>query len=151
MRTTSSLFCSCRMGHHDALIGVEGAAVAVLVDPAELDAADFVAGIADAAPGLLITGAGASGGEQGCRVFWEESAHADAAVALVLPRELHPSLGMTQGCQALGDPLTITAAEGNLILEIEGPPRRRGVRAHAVGSAPSRPAPDAAAPARRHW
>ena len=101
---------------------VEGAAVAVLVDPAELDAADFVAGIADAAPGLLITGAGASGGEQGCRVFWEDSAHADAGVALVLPRDLHPSLGMTQGCQALGDPLTITAAEGNLILEIEGRP-----------------------------
>ena len=101
---------------------VDGAAVAVLVDPAELDAADFVAGIADAAPGLLITGAGASGGEQGCRVFWEESAHADSAVALVLPKALHPSLGMTQGCQALGDPLTITAAEGNLILEIEGRP-----------------------------
>ena len=96
--------------------------MAVLVDPAELDAADFVAGIADAAPGLLITGAGASGGEAGCRVFWEESAHADAAVALVLPQRLHPSLGMTQGCQALGDPLTITAAEGNLILEIEGRP-----------------------------
>jgi len=94
----------------------------VLVDPAELDAADFVAGIADAAPELLITGAGASGGEQGCRVFWEDSAHADSAVALVLPKELHPSLGMTQGCQALGDPLTITAAEGNLILEIEGRP-----------------------------
>src|SRR6266498_2465596 len=101
---------------------VDGAAVAVLVDPAELDAADFVAGIADAAPGLLITGAGASGGEAGCRVFWEDSAHADSAVALVLPKLLHPSLGMTQGCQALGDPLTITAAEGNLILEIEGRP-----------------------------
>jgi small ligand-binding sensory domain FIST len=101
---------------------VDGAALAVLVDPAELDAADFVAGIADAAPELLITGAGASGGEAGCRVFWQESAHADSAVALVLPKELHPSLGMTQGCQALGDPLTITAAEGNLILEIEGRP-----------------------------
>jgi small ligand-binding sensory domain FIST len=101
---------------------VDGAALAVLVDPAELDAADFVAGIADVAPELLITGAGASGGEAGCRVFWEDAAHADSAVALVLPKELHPSLGMTQGCQALGDPLTITAAEGNLILEIEGRP-----------------------------
>lgn len=108
---------------HDALGGdVDGAAVAVLVDPAELDAADFVAGIADTAPGLLITGAGASGGELGCRVFWDQSAHADSAVALVLPKSLHPSLGMTQGCQALGDPLTITAADGNLILEIEGRP-----------------------------
>jgi small ligand-binding sensory domain FIST len=108
---------------YDTLGGeVDGAAVAVLVDPAELDAADFVAGIADTAPGLLITGAGASGGELGCRVFWDQSAHADSAVALVLPKSLHPSLGMTQGCQALGDPLTITAADGNLILEIEGRP-----------------------------
>ena len=73
-------------------------------------------------PSCIITGAGASGGETGCRVFWEEAAHADACVALVFPRALHPSLGMTQGCQALGDPLTITAAEGNLILEIDGRP-----------------------------
>jgi small ligand-binding sensory domain FIST len=101
---------------------VTGAALAVLVDPAELDAADFIAGIADAAPELIITGAGASGGETGCRVFWNDAAHTDACVALLLPRELHPTLGMTQGCQALGDPLTITAAEGNLILEIEGRP-----------------------------
>jgi small ligand-binding sensory domain FIST len=101
---------------------VAGAALAVLVDPAELDATDFVAGIADAAPELIITGAGASGGESGCRVLWKDAAYSDACVALAVPRELHPSLGMTQGCQALGDPLTITAAEGNLILEIEGRP-----------------------------
>ena len=100
----------------------EGAALVVLVDPAELDATDFVAGIADAAPELIITGAGASGGESGCRVFWNEAAHSDACVALALPQELRPTLGMTQGCQALGDPLTITAAEGNLILEIDGRP-----------------------------
>jgi small ligand-binding sensory domain FIST len=99
-----------------------GAAVAALVDPAELDAADFIAGIADEAPELIISGAGASGGETGCRVFWEDAARTDACVALVLPRELHPRLGMTQGCQAVGDPLTITAAEGNLILEIDGRP-----------------------------
>ncbi len=99
-----------------------GAALAVLVDPAELDATDFVAGIADVAPQLLITGAGASGGESGCRVFWKGAAQADAAVALVFPPELHPSLGMTQGCQAVGDPQTITAVDGNLIVEIEGRP-----------------------------
>ena len=99
-----------------------GAAVAVLVNPAELDAADFVAGIADVAPDLLITGAGASGGESGCRVFWKDDAQADACVALVFQPELHPSMGMTQGCQAVGDPQTITAAEGNLILEIDGRP-----------------------------
>jgi len=99
-----------------------GAALAVLVDPSELDATDFVAGIADAAPDLIITGAGASGGEAGCRIFWKDAAQTDGAVALVIPPVLHPSLGVTQGCQAVGGPHTITAAEGNLILEIDGRP-----------------------------
>jgi small ligand-binding sensory domain FIST len=106
-----------------ALAGDElGAALALLVDPAELDAVDFVAGIADAAPDLLITGAGASGSEAGSRVFFDGTARSDACVALVIPGRLRPSCGMTQGCQSLGDPLTITAAEGNLILEIDGRP-----------------------------
>ena len=99
-----------------------GAAVAVLVDPAELDAVDFVAGLADAAPEVLITGAGVSGGEAGCRVFYDGVARTDACVALVFPRELHPTIGMTQGCQALSEPLTITAADGNLVLELDGRP-----------------------------
>jgi len=100
----------------------QGGAVALMVDPAELDAADFVAGVAETAPNLLITGAGASGGEAGCRVFFEGEAHLDSCVALFIPRELNPSCGMTQGCQALGEALTITAAEGNLILELDGRP-----------------------------
>jgi small ligand-binding sensory domain FIST len=99
-----------------------GVAVAILIDPAELDAVDFVAGLAEAAPDALITGAGASGGEAGCRVFHEGTARTDACVALVLPRDLHPTIGMTQGCQGLGEPLTITAADGNLILELDGRP-----------------------------
>jgi small ligand-binding sensory domain FIST len=99
-----------------------GVAVAILIDPAELDAVDFVAGLAEAAPEALITGAGASGGDAGCRVFYDGTARTDACVALVLPRDLHPTIGMTQGCQALGEPLTITAADGNLILEIDGRP-----------------------------
>jgi small ligand-binding sensory domain FIST len=99
-----------------------GVAIAVLVDPAELDAVDFLAGVSEAAPGALLTGAGASGGAAGCRVFYEGTARSDACVALVLPRELRPTIGMTQGCQALSEPLTITAADGNLILEIEGRP-----------------------------
>ncbi len=94
--------------------------LAILIDPGELDAADFVAGIADAAPDLLITGAGASGGAKGSRVFMNGEAHSDACVGLLFPATLHPTVGMTQGCQGLTEPMTITAAEGNLILEIEG-------------------------------
>lgn len=105
-----------------------GVAVAILIDPAELDAVDFVAGLAEAAPDVLITGAGASGGEAGCRVFHKGIARTDACVALVIPRDLHPTIGMTQGCQALSDPLTITAAEGNLVLELDGRPPVEALR-----------------------
>ena len=107
----------------EALDGdARGAALAVLIDPGELDAADFVTGIAESAPDLLITGAGASGGAKGSRVFMSGKAHADACVALLFPASVHPTFGMTQGCQGLTDPMTITAADGNLILEIEGRP-----------------------------
>ena len=90
---------------------VRGAAVAVLADPGELDAADFILGFSEGAPGLLLTGAGASGGERGSRVFWEGSSYPDTCVALVLPSAVHPTFGMTQGCQGLSDPMTITAAD----------------------------------------
>ncbi|MEA2697770.1 MAG: hypothetical protein QOI66_2041 [Myxococcales bacterium] len=98
----------------------QGAALAMLIDPGELDAADFILGVADTAPGLLLTGAGASGGARGSRIFMDGAAHADTCVALVLPAALHPTFGMTQGCQGLSDPMTITAANGNVILEIDG-------------------------------
>ena len=97
-----------------------GAALAVLVDPGELDAADFILGIAESAPGLLLTGAGASGGARGSRVFVDDGAYADSCIGLLLPPALHPTFGMTQGCQGLSEPMTITAADGNLILEIDG-------------------------------
>src|SRR5882724_4292420 len=105
-----------------------GAALALLIDPGELDAADFVAGVVEAAPELLITGAGASGGAKGSRVFMNGQAHPDACVALLIPAALHPTFGMTQGCQGLTDPMTITAADGNLILERAlAEPRNRGL------------------------
>jgi small ligand-binding sensory domain FIST len=99
-----------------------GSALAVLVDPEELDAADFLTGFSETAPGLAITGAGASGGARGARVFAHGRAFGDAAVALVLPADLSPTFGMTQGCQGLSDPMIITAADGNLVREIEGRP-----------------------------
>jgi small ligand-binding sensory domain FIST len=99
-----------------------GVVVALLVDPAELDAVDFLAGLSESAPEVQLTGAGVSGGEAGCRVFYDGVARTDACVALVFPRDFHPTIGMTQGCQALSEPLTITAADGNLVLELDGRP-----------------------------
>ncbi|MES1207372.1 MAG: FIST N-terminal domain-containing protein [Pseudomonadota bacterium] len=99
---------------------VEGATLAVLVDPTDLDATAFLAGLTEGAPGLAVAGAGASGGESGARVFAGASAFAGAAVALALPASVLPTTGTSHGCQGVSQALPITAAEGNIILEIDG-------------------------------
>ncbi|MBC8132869.1 MAG: FIST C-terminal domain-containing protein [Deltaproteobacteria bacterium] len=99
---------------------VEGAIVVVLVDPQDLDATAFLAGLAEGAPGLTVTGAGASSGESGARVFAGQSVFAGAAVALALPASILPTTGTSHGCQGVSGPLTITAVDGNVILEIDG-------------------------------
>ncbi len=104
-----------------ALSGVvSGAILMVLVDPHDLDATAFLAGLAEGAPGLNIVGAGASGGDIGARVFAGSVAFAGAAVGLPLPATVLPTTGTTHGCQGVSEPLPITAVEGNVILEIDG-------------------------------
>lgn len=99
---------------------VDGATLMVLVDPNDLDATAFLAGLSEGAPGLAIAGAGASGREGGARVFSASGALANAAVALPLSAALHPTTGTSHGCQGVSRPLSITAVEQNLILEIDG-------------------------------
>lgn len=99
-----------------------GSALVLLVDPTGVDAQDLLNGVADAAPDLLLTGAGVSGGASGSRVFFDGRALTDSCVGLAIPAALHPTVGLSQGCQAVGGALTITAAEGNVIQELDGRP-----------------------------
>jgi len=99
---------------------IQGATLVVLIDPNELDATAFLAGLAEGAPGLTVAGAGAAGRDDSARVFAGPVAHADAAVALALPATVQPTTGTSHGCQGVSDPLPITAADGNMILEIDG-------------------------------
>ena len=107
---------------YEALDGqVENAVLATLVDPHDLDAAAFLAGLAEGAPGLQVVGAGASARDEGgARVFTSAGAFADAAVALVIPASIRPTTGTSHGCQGVCEPMPITAVEGNTILEIDG-------------------------------
>lgn len=105
---------------------VAGAILVVLIDPQELDATAFLAGLSEGAPGLAVAGAGASSGESGARVFAGHSALvgaaalAGAAVAIALPATFFPTAGTSHGCQGVSGPLPITAVDGNVILEIDG-------------------------------
>jgi small ligand-binding sensory domain FIST len=97
-----------------------GATLVVLVDPHDLDASAFLAGIGEGAPGLDVTGAGASGREAGVRVFAGATALSGSAVGLALPGVVRPTTGTSHGCQGVSEPLPITAVQGNVILEIDG-------------------------------
>ena len=99
---------------------IAGAILVVLIDPHDLDATAFLAGLSEGAPGLTVAGAGASSGESGARVFSGQSAFAGAAVALALPATALPTAGTSHGCQGVSVPLPITAVDGNVILEIDG-------------------------------
>ena len=102
---------------------VDGAVLVVLADPQQLDASAFVSGIAEGAPGLTVVGAGASGRKDGeARVFARGRAVSDAAVGFLIPRALAPTAATSHGCQGVSEPLTITAVEHNVILEIDGRP-----------------------------
>ena len=68
-------------------------------------------------------GAGASGRKDAdARIFARGRAVADAAVAFLIPSTLHPTSGTSHGCQGVSEPLTITAVEHNVIVEIDGRP-----------------------------
>ena len=93
---------------------------------------------------------GASGGEAGCRVFWKDSAHADSAVALVLPTRAAPQPGDDAGLSGARRSADDHRRRRKPDPRDRGAPGGRGAGPHALGSAPPRPAADDAAPAGRH-
>jgi small ligand-binding sensory domain FIST len=58
-------------------------------------------------------------GRRATRLFLDGRVLADGAVGAYLPdAEIHPLV--SQGCRPVGDPYTVTAAEGNLVRELGG-------------------------------
>jgi small ligand-binding sensory domain FIST len=75
------------------------------------------------AAGTLVMGGMASGGlgAQRSRLFLDGRVLTDGAVGAYLPdARIHPLV--SQGCRPIGEPFTVTAAEGNLVQELGGQP-----------------------------
>ena len=73
--------------------------------------------------GTQVMGGIASGGLafRQSRLFLDGRVLSQGAVGAYLPRaEIHPLV--SQGCRPIGDPFTVTAAEGNLVRELGGRP-----------------------------
>ena len=104
--------------------GAEPTGVHLMIcDPFTFPAGDLLAHLNQHVGGAVVMGGMASGGlQQGrSRLFLDGRVLPGGAVGVHLPRaEIHPLVA--QGCRPVGDPYTVTQAEGNVIFELGGRP-----------------------------
>ncbi len=104
-------------------VGPEAAASFVLLaDPGTIDAETCARGIDRAFPGATVIGGLSSGAEaQGtARLFARDEIHRSGGVLLALTGNVVIDPVLAQGCKPIGDPLFVTAGDGNLISELDG-------------------------------
>jgi small ligand-binding sensory domain FIST len=95
----------------------------MICDPFTFPAEHLLSHLNENAAGTLVMGGMASGGlgAQRGRLFLDGKVLNAGAVGAYLPdAEIHPLV--SQGCRPVGDPFTVTAAEGNLVAELGGRP-----------------------------
>lgn len=95
----------------------------MISDPFTFPAEYLLSHLNEHAAGTLVMGGMASGGlgAQRSRLFLDGRVLAEGAVGAYLPdAEIHPLV--SQGCRPVGEPFTVTAAEGNLVRELGGRP-----------------------------
>jgi len=95
----------------------------LICDPFTFPAGDLLAHLNGHVPAAVVMGGIASGGlaQRQSRLFLDGRVLSHGAVGAHLPRaEVHPLVA--QGCRPVGDPYTITAADGNIILGLGGRP-----------------------------
>ncbi len=99
-----------------------GASFMLLADPSTLDAEACARGIDRAFPGSTVVGGLTSGElEPGAsRIVGGDDVHRTGAVLLALSGNVTIDPVLAQGCRPVGDPLFVTACDGNLIAELDG-------------------------------
>jgi small ligand-binding sensory domain FIST len=104
-------------------IGAEsGASFVLLADPGTIDAEACARGLDRAFPGSSVIGGLASGAlEPGtARLLTGEGIQRSGAILLALTGNVVIDPVVAQGCRPIGDPLFVTACEGNLVNELDG-------------------------------
>lgn len=105
------------------LDGASGTLV-LLADPFSFPIDLALEQLATTAPGLVVVGGLASAARQpgGNRLVLDSGIHADGAVGVLLPPRVAVTTVVSQGCRPIGQPLTVTAGERNLVAELAGRP-----------------------------
>lgn len=99
-----------------------GAGFLLLADPGTIDAEACARGVDRAFPGATVVGGLASGGlEPGAtRLFANREVHRSGGLLLALTGNVVIDPVIAQGCRAIGEPLFVTACDGNLLHELDG-------------------------------
>jgi len=107
-----------------------GGLLLLMPDPFSLRPDAIVDAIDLAAPGTATIGAAASSDPEMDRTFqfFGRNVATRSLAALHLSGRMHTSIGITQGCQPLGEPCHVTQGSGNLILELDGRPALETLR-----------------------
>ena len=106
----------------------------MICDPFTFPADYLLAHLNAQASGTLVMGGMASGGlgERQSQLFLDGRILPHGAVGAYLPQaEIHPLV--SQGCRPVGEPFTVTAAEGNLVQELGGRPAMTRLQELATG------------------
>src|SRR5436305_3577544 len=99
----------------------------LLADPWSFPIDGFVERSNAALGGLPLVGGLASGltGRGSTRLFLDGQSLDRGAVGVVLSGPVGASTVVSQGCRPIGPPMTVTASDGNVLLELAGVPARQ--------------------------
>jgi small ligand-binding sensory domain FIST len=104
--------------------GPDDAVAVILADPWSFPVDGFVAQSNDALDGLPIVGGMAAGarGRGSTRLLVDGKIVDRGAIGVVLGGPVGAATLVSQGCRPIGPAMTVTAADGNVILELAGVP-----------------------------
>jgi len=96
----------------------------LLSDPFTFPSGAFLTHLEGRVPPVQVIGglASAAAGPGGNRLTLDEGLHTDGAVGVLLPPGVAVSTVVSQGCRPVGQPYTVTRAEGHLLQELGGRP-----------------------------
>jgi small ligand-binding sensory domain FIST len=116
----------------------EAGTLVLVPDPFSFPADSLLDRLADLAPGLKVVGgmASAARGPGGNRLVLDDRVFTDGAVGALLDRSVRVDTVVSQGCRPIGQPLTVTRAERNVVYELAGRPALERLRETIAALAP---------------
>ena len=116
----------------------EAGTMLLLPDPFTFPADGFLEQMARDRSRLAIVGglASAARGPGGNRLVLNDQVFTDGAVGAVLGPNVPVRTVVSQGCRPIGDPFTVTASDGNAIIELGGKPASERIEELVAGLSP---------------